>query len=108
MDLSTLPDLVQHFSFAVHFVPDFVNNGAEPVRNLVAAFGAKSSYSAGEKVYHAGKCVVLGGLLGFSVMTLNVEGMLGTGFAQADEIVELHNRGWAARHGNGASSALHA
>lgn len=98
MDLSTLPDLMQHFSIAVQFMPEIIHNGIEPVRNLLAAFGEESEYTFSEKFYHAGKFMVLGGLLGFTVATLNVEGILGTAFAQADEINELCHKGWNARH----------
>lgn len=98
MDLSTLPDIVQHFSIAVQFLPDLVHYATEPVRNFFAAFGEDSEYTIGEKLYHGGKFIALGGLLGFTVATLNVEGILGTAFAEADELNELYKKGWMARH----------
>lgn len=105
MDLSTLPDIVQHFSIAVQFVPDAMHQVAEPLRNFSAAFGSDSEYTPREKFYHGSKCLALAGLLGFTIATLNVEGILGTAFAEADELNELYHKGWMARHHHGDAPA---
>ncbi len=102
MDLSTLPDLMQHFSIAVQFMPEFAHYVVEPVRNCCAAFGENSDYTLHEKFYHGSKFVALAGLLGFSLATWNIEGILGTAYAEADEINELYKKGWIARHPDAA------
>ena len=98
MDLSTLPDLVQHFAFATHFVPDIAQHALEPVRNFTAAFGSDSPLSGHEKLYHMGKFAVLAGLLAVSVYEGNMEAILGTGFAEADEVYDMCRKGQVARH----------
>lgn len=98
MDLSTLPDLVQHFAFAVQTVPDLVQHTLEPVRNFAAAFGQDSPLTGHEKIYHMGKFVVLAGLLAVSLYEGNMEGILGTGFAEADEVYDMCRKGQAIRH----------
>lgn len=98
MDLSTLPDLVQHFAIAVQFAPDFVQHGIEPARNFFAAFGHDSPMTGAEKMYHVGKFCALGALLAVTIAEGNIEGIMGTGFAEADEIYDLCCKGAQARH----------
>ncbi len=97
MDLTPLPDLVQHFAIAVHFMPQVIQDGLEQGHNFIAAFGQHSPLSRPEKLYHAGKFVTLAGLFVATAMTWNVEGMLGTGLAEADEIYDLCREGQQAR-----------
>jgi hypothetical protein len=98
MDLSHVPDLVQQFAFVVHFVPEIVHQAAEQTQNLAAAFTDAQAFGPAEKLYHAGKLIVVGGLFGASVVTGNVEGILASGIAEIDELNALCREGAAVRH----------
>lgn len=97
MDLSTLPDIVQHFIVAAQFVPEYLHTVSHEAENIGLAFSADSDMGAVEKIYHAGKSVVLCGLFVASAITSNVEGLIGTGLAEADEYYYLRKEGEQAR-----------
>lgn len=93
MDLSTLPDLAQHFAFAAHFTPDYIQRGVEYTRQFARAFGGESPFTINEKLFHGGKCVALAALFAFTVAEGSVEGMIGTAFAEADTVYTICNAG---------------
>lgn len=98
MDLSHVPDLVQQFTAVVQIIPGMAHEVAEQAQNFVTAFSDAQAMGPMEKLYHAGKLMVVGGLFGASVATGNVEGILASGIAEIDEINALCHEGAAVRH----------
>ncbi len=60
-------------------------------RRIGAAFSVDSPLH--HKWYHAAKAVCMSGVLVASIATLNPEGVIGAGFATADEISDLEKAG---------------
>ena len=93
MDLSHVPDLVHQFAFAVQIVPELAHQAVAQAHHFVAAFSDEAGMSIGEKIYHAGKVVLMGGVFAASVIGGSVDGALASGFAEADEVYSLCQRG---------------
>ena len=102
MDLSTLPDLAQHFAIAINFMPHEIQEVFHQIENFAGAFGPDSSMGAVEKIYHAGKLVTVGGLFALSISTGNIEGAIATGITEADEVYSLCKEGAAAQAAHAA------
>lgn len=93
MDLSHVPELVQQFAFAVQIVPELMHQTVEQAHHFAAAFSDEAGMGTGEKLYHAGKVLLMGGVFVASVMGGSVDGALASGFAEADEVYSLCQRG---------------
>lgn len=69
---------------------------AHHLNKISAAFGTHSGYSTNQKYYHAAKLLGMSGLFLVSAFTLNVEGVIGGGFAVGDEVLKVEEVGEAA------------
>jgi hypothetical protein len=63
------------------------------MQKLSAAFGAHSTFTYHQKIYHGAKLTGIGGLMLASVFTWNVEGVIAGGFAIGDEILKVEEAG---------------